>query len=140
MDENRPKDDKEYLERLCKKDPFYMNLLELKDYLTYIIKSKIDVTNDPVIKDVFKHIQIYFNIVDLQTNKLNSTYSVNSSFIKAIGLFLKSKYPNEYEDILTVAEEISKEQDMERLKDLPISSQEEILDGVGKLMRENMRR
>lgn len=131
--ENLPKDDEEYIERLMKKDPFVMNLEELKDYLDYIIQGRINTEMNPALYDIFSHIQIYFRIVDLQTNLILARANAAHSYVLAISLFLKKMFPDSYEDIITAATEINKEKDMKVVEGLPIESQEFIMK-KGKLL------
>ena len=131
--ENLPKDDDEYIERLMKKDPFVMNLEELKDYLDYIIQGRINTEMNPALYDIFSHIQIYFRIVDLQTNLILARANAAHSYVLAISLFLKKMFPDSYEDIIAAAEEINKEKDMNALEGLPIKSQDFIMK-KGKLL------
>ena len=131
--ENLPKDDEEYIERLMKKDPFVMNLEELKDYLDYIIQGRINTEMNPALYDIFSHIQIYFRIVDLQTNLILAWANAAHSYVLAISLFLKKMFPDSYEDIIAAATEINKEKDMKVVEGLPIESQEFIMK-KGKLL------
>lgn len=125
--ENLPKNDDEYFARLFKKDIFVMNLEELKDYLDAIIQGRINTETNPAMHDIFSHIQIYFRIMDLQTNLILARANAAHSYILALSLFLKKMFPDSYEDIIKAAEEISKEKDMKALEDLPIVSQEFVM-------------
>ena len=135
--EGLPKDDKEYMNRLLKKEPWFMNLDELKEYLDHIIKEQIEKRPEPCLKYIFNQILIYFRIVDLQTNLIKARADTNNAYVRALSLFLKEKYPDEYENIIFVAEEIHKEQQLETLKDLPIITQEKIMDKVNKMIEKN---
>jgi len=135
--EDLPKDDTEYMERLMKKDMFVMNLEELKDYLDHIIQGRIDVELNPALFDVFSHIQLYFRVVDLQTNLVLARANAAHSLAFALALFIKDKFPDSYEDILTVMDEVTKEKDMKMLDGLPIKSQESIMKKAKALYRQN---
>jgi len=125
--ENLPKDDMEYIERLMKKDIFVMDLEELKDYLDHIIQGRINTEMNPVIQDIFAHIQIYFRIIDLQTNLIMARANAGYSLAYALGLFIKDRFPDDYEVIFHIMDEKQKELDMRCVKGLPIKSQEEIM-------------
>lgn len=134
--EQLPKDDAEYIERLMKKDIFVMNLEELKDYLDYIIEGRLKTETNPALYDIFSHMQIYLRIVDLQTNLIIARANAAHSLALALSLFIKDKFPDSYEDILTVMDEIQKEKDMKALEGLPIKSQEEIMKKAKLLYRQ----
>jgi len=135
--EGLPKDDDEYYHRLMKKDIFIMNLEELKDYLDYVIQGRIDIELNPALIDLFSHIQYYFRVVDLQTNLIIARANSAHSLAYALALFLKDKFPDSYEDIITVMEEVNKEKDMKALEGLPIKSQEDVMKKAKLLYRQN---
>lgn len=135
--EKLPKDDAEYMERLFKKDTFIMNLEELKDYLDAIIQGRINTENNPALVDIFSCIQLYFRIVDLQTNLINARATSAHSYVIAISLVLKNMFPDSYEDIVACAEEINKEKDMDAVDGLPIKVQESILKKAKLLYRQD---
>jgi len=133
--EDLPKDDDEYMERLLKKNPGEMNIEELKDYLDYIILRELERRPEECMKYLLNQMLICFRILDLQTNLIMGRADANNHFVKAICLFLKEKYPDDYEDITAVAGEIAKEHDMMTLKDLPIITQERIMDKANRILK-----
>jgi len=135
--EKLPKDDAEYMERLFKKDIFVMNLEELKDYLDAIIQGRINTENNPALVDIFSCIQLYFRIVDLQTDLINARANSAHSYVIAISLFLKQMFPDSYKDIIACAEEINKEKDMGTVDGLPIKVQESIMKKAKLLYRQD---
>jgi len=135
--EGLPKNEKEYMERLMKKIPWFMTFDELKDYLNHIIIEQIKKRPEPCMKHIFNQILIFFRVLDFQTNLLKARADINRAYVQAISLFLKDKYPDDYDNIIHVAEEIHRGQEMESLKDLPIISQERIMDKVQRMMKKN---
>lgn len=134
--EDLPKNDEEYMKRLMKKDMFVMNLEELKDYLDHIIQGRLDIEMHPALIDVFSHIQLYFRVVDLQTNLIIARANAAHSLAFALALFIKDKFPDSYEDILTIMDEVNKEKDMKALEGLPIDVQESIMKNAKLMYRQ----
>ena len=140
MTDDLPKDHEEYIKRLLEKPLMEMNLGELKDYLDYNIQDKLKnhTYGNQILQDVYKHMQIYFRILDLQTNILSAKSDCNRDYVKTIMLYIKDRHPEDIEDLLYVVGEIQKERDMEIVDGLPQEVQDDILEKSHKMLEEKM--
>jgi len=104
----------EYIEKLSKKDPMFMNFSELNDWLDYIIYDKMKYhTFSDIQKDTFSHLLHYFRLNHFACQLIMAKAENNQYFIKSFMLLLKEKNPKLVDVILEMVENMTKEHNME---------------------------
>ena len=133
MDESKD----EYTKKLSKKDPMFMTFDELQDWLDYCIYGKMKYnTHDAVQKDTFKHLLIYFRLNQFALQLIMAKAENCQYFIKSMMLLLKEKNPELVDVILEMVENMTKEHNLELIKDETPEDAQMIIDKANELQEE----
>jgi len=111
------KEKDEYIEKLSKKDPMFMNFTELQDWLDYIIYDKMKYhTFNAVQRDTFEHLLVYFRLNQFALHLIMAKAEMNQYFIRSLMLLLKESNPELVDTIFEMVENMKKEYEQELLK------------------------
>jgi len=111
------KEKDEYIEKLSKKDPMFMNFTELQDWLDYIIYDKMKYhTFNAVQRDTFEHLLGYFRLNQFALHLIMAKAEMNQYFIRSLMLLLKESNPELVDTIFEMVENMKKEHEQELLK------------------------
>lgn len=132
------KDEKDvYIEKLSNKDPMIMTFDELQDWLDYCIYDKMKYhTLSDIQKDTFNHLLIYFRLNQFALHLIMAKAENCQYFIKSMMLLLKEKNPEMVDIILEMVENMTKEHNMELIKDETPEDAQEIIDKANELQKE----
>ena len=127
----------EYIEKLSKKDTMHMTFQELQDWLDYCIydKMKYHTFND-VQKDTFDHLLHYFRLNQFALHLIMAKAENTQYFIKSMMLLLKEKNPEMVDAILEMVGNMTKEHNMELVKDETPEDAQRIIDRANELQEE----
>jgi len=107
----------EYIEKLSKKDPMFINFQELEDWLDHIIYDKMKYhTLNPIQKDTFEHLLYYFRLNQFALHLIIAKAEMNQYFIRSLMLLLKESNLELVDTILEMVENMRKEHEQELLK------------------------
>lgn len=127
----------EYIEKLSKKDPMHMTFSELNDWLDHIIYDKMKYnTFSEIQKDTFNHLLHYFRLQHFSSQLIMAKAENNQYFIKSLMLLLKETDPKMVDTILEMVETMTKEHNMELIKDETPEDAQRILDRAKELQDE----
>ena len=127
----------EYIEKLGKKDPMYMTFQELQDWLDHCIYDKMKYhTLNSLQKDTFDHLLHYFRLNQFTLHLVMAKASNCQYFIKSMMLLLKEKKPELVDTILEMVENMTKEHNMELIKDETPENAQRIIDRANELQEE----
>lgn len=126
-----------YIEKLSKKDPMHMTFQELQDWLDHCIydKMKYHTLND-LQKDTFDHLLRYFRTNQFALHLIMAKAENNQYFIRSFMLLLKEKNPEMVDTILEMVENMTKEHNMDLVKDETPEDAQMILDKAKELQED----
>ena len=126
-----------YIEKLGKKDPMHMTFQELQDWLDYCICDKMQYhTLNELQKDTFDHLLHYFRLNQFALHLIMAKAENCQYFIKSIMLLWKEKNPELVDAILEMVENMTKEHNMELIKDETPEDAHRILERAKELEEE----
>jgi len=127
----------EYIEKLSKKDPMFMERFELEDWLDYIIHNKMEFhTFSDIQKDTFNHILYYFRLLHFELHKIEARADDNHFMLKSFLLLLKEKNPEMVDNILEMTQNMMNERNLELVKDETPEDAQHIIDRAKELQIE----
>ena len=131
------KEKDEYLEKLSKKNTMHMTFQELQDWLDYCIydKMKYHTFND-VQKDTFDYLLHYSRLNQFALHSIMAKAENCQYFIKSMMLLLKEKKPELVDTILEMVDNMTKEHNMELVKDETPEDAQRIIDRAKELQDE----
>ena len=123
-----------YIEELSKRNPVYMTFQELQDWLDYCIYDKMRYhTFNEIQKDTFDHLLIYFRLNQFALHSIMAKAENCQYFIKSMMLLLKEKKPELVDTILEMVDNMTKEHNMELVKDETPEDAQRIIDRAKEL-------
>jgi hypothetical protein len=126
-----------YIEKLSKKDTMYMTFQELQDWLDHCIYDKMQYhTFNEIQKDTFNHLLRYFRLNRFALQLIMAKAENCQYFIKSIMLLLKEKNPELVNTILEMVENMTKEHNLELVKDETPEDAQRIIDKANELQEE----
>ena len=127
----------EYIEKLSKKDTMYMTFQELQDWLDHIIYDKMQYhTLNELQKDTFDHLLHYFRLNQFALHLIMAKAENNQYFIKSLMLLLKETNPKMVDTILEMVDNMTKEHNLELVKDETPEDAQKIIDRANELQEE----
>lgn len=127
-----------YLEKLSKKDTMHMTFQELQDWLDHCIYNKMQYhTLNDLQKDTFDHLLHYFRLNQFALHLIMAKAENNQYFIKSLMLFLKETNPKMVDTILEMVDNMTKEHNMELIKDETPEDAQRIIDRAKELQDEH---
>ena len=127
----------EYIEKLSKKNPMMMNFSELEDWLDYIICDKMEHhTFNEIQRDTFEHLLHYFRLNHFACQLIMAKAENNQYFIKSLMLLLKESNPKMVDTILEMVDNMTKEHNLELVKDETPEDAQRIIDRANELQEE----
>ena len=131
------KEKDEYIEKLSKKDTMYMTFQELQDWLDHIIYDKMQYhTLNELQKDTFDHLSHYFRLNQFALHLIMAKAENNQYFIKSLMLLLKETNPKMVDTILEMVDNMTKEHNLELVKDETPEDAQKIIDRANELQEE----
>ena len=126
-----------YTEKLSKKDPMHMTFQELQDWLDHCICDKMQYhTLNNLQKDTFDHLLHYFRLNQFALHLIMAKAENCQYFIKSLMLLLKETNPKMVETILEMVDNMTKEHNMELIKDETPEDAQTIIDRAKELQDE----
>ena len=126
-----------YIEKLSKKDTMHMTFQELQDWLDHCIYDKMQYhTLNDLQKDTFDHLLHYFRLNQFALHLIMAKAENCQYFIKAIMLLWKEKNPELVDTILEMVENMTKEHNLELVKDETPEDAQRIIDRANELQEE----
>ena len=126
-----------YIEKLGKKDPMHMTFQELQDWLDYCIYDKMQYhTLNNLQKDTFNHLLHYFRLNQFALHLIMAKAENCQYFIRSFMLLLKEKTPKMVDVILEMVDNMTKEHNMELIKDETPEDAHRIIERAKELQEE----
>lgn len=127
----------EYIEKLSKKDTMHMTFQELQDWLDHCIYDKMQYhTLNELQKDTFDHLLHYFRLNQFALHLIMAKAENCQYFIRSMMLLLKEKKPELVDTILEMVDNMTKEHNMELVKDETPEDAQRIVDRAKELQEE----
>ena len=127
----------EYIEKLSKKDTMCMTFQELQDWLDHCIYDKMQYhTLNELQKDTFDHLLHYFRLNQFALHLIMAKAENNQYFIKSLMLLLKESNPKMVDTILEMVDNMTKEHNLELVKDETPEDAQRIIDRANELQEE----
>jgi len=126
-----------YIEKLSKKDTMHMTFQELQDWLDHCIYDKMQYhTLNELQKDTFDHLLHYFRLNQFALHLIMAKAENCQYFIRSMMLLLKEKKPELVDTILEMVDNMTKEHNMELVKDETPEDAQRIIDRAKELQEE----
>lgn len=127
----------EYIEKLSKKEPMFMERFELEDWIDHKIYDKMQYhTLNEIQKDTFNHLLYYFRLLHFEIHKIEARADNTYFLMKSFLLLFKEKNPEMVDTILEMTQNMMNERNLDLVKDETPEDAQRIIDKSKELQKE----